>query len=106
MSIRISNTIDFISLDKDEKIVILTVADEMDWHSDNNHLILLQEKLNYYLSFLESGEVYESYPKSVNKKFRIQVMFKYEPNPEGIEFLGKVEQALVNAGFEFIYSLL
>lgn len=49
MSVDNPNVIDFISEQDDDKVV-LTISDHLEWDDeDNNHLYLLQEKVNAYL---------------------------------------------------------
>src|SRR6266540_2021756 len=64
MSISETDKIDVIGIDSASGDVILTVSDHLDWEDVGTHLLQLQEKLNTYLAFIESGEMLESYPKS------------------------------------------
>ena len=105
MTIEQTDVIDFIGKDKSENIV-LTISDHLEWDVENEHLYLLQEKLNSYLRFLESGEVYESYEGSKGKKFIINVSCKYPPNKTSEDFLKKAENAINEAGFNFTWSVI
>lgn len=53
MSIEETEVIDFIGIDKEQGEVSLTISDHLEW--DDNHLFILQKKLNSYISFIESG---------------------------------------------------
>jgi len=97
--------VDVIGEDKESGEIVLTLIDEMDWDNEYNHLMLLQEKINNYLSFVESGEILTSYPSSVNKKVSINVVMKYEPSNNGNTFLNKVKGIVVNAGIDFDCSV-
>ena len=55
MSVDQTKIIDIISKSKDGEIV-LTISDHLDWKNLQEHLLLLQEKINTYLTFLESKE--------------------------------------------------
>lgn len=100
MSVRETNKVDFISEDKSGNIV-LTISDHLLWDEENTHLSILQEKINAYLSFIESGEVYTSYPNSKGKKFVIRVVMLHEPNEIAREFLNHVKNTLSEAGYSF-----
>ena len=50
---------------------------------DSEHLLLLQEKLNSYLAFIESGEIYESYPRAMGRQLVIDLVLKHSPSVEG-----------------------
>ncbi len=61
MAIEKSNIVDAVGIEKTTGDVVLTIADYLDWEtSEAQHLELLQEKLNAYLRFIESGELLES----------------------------------------------
>lgn len=104
MSIEDPDVIDIISTDKNSGIVVLSTTDHLEW-SDNEHLYKIQEKINSYLAFIESGEIYESYPKAKGKRIEIEVIFKYPPDEQGICFLNKCSEAVHSAGFRFEYKV-
>jgi len=104
MSVDNSKVIDFIS-EKDNKVV-LTISDHLKWDDDNEHIYLLQEKINAYLMAIESEQVNKSYPFSMDKKIVVSVALKYAPNDTGKLFLSKVNEVLLNAGYEFDYHVL
>ncbi|MGC1498108.1 MAG: DUF6572 domain-containing protein [Sulfitobacter sp.] len=58
--------------------VHLLLTDHLDWNENvDEHLAMLQDKLNVYISFIESGEILVSYPNSVGSKLIIDIRFKY-----------------------------
>lgn len=59
MSIVDAGVVDWLGVDKESGEVFLVLVDGLDWDDTPAHLSLLQAKLNAYLSFVESGEVYE-----------------------------------------------
>ena len=97
MTIEQVEVVDFIGVDENENIV-LTISDHLEWDIKNEHLYLLQEKINTYLRFIESDEVYTSYENSEGKKFIIHIAFKFSPNETAIDFLSKVETVIKEAG--------
>lgn len=99
MSVENTEVIDFISIDTLNN-VILSVSDHLQW-KDENHLLILQNKLNAYLEFIENGSIYENYPEAEGKKIVIEVAMKYPPNKEGNEFLETVRDFLNDNGYEF-----
>ena len=105
MTVEIESQIDFISMDENSGTVILTVSDHLEW-GENEHLNLLQEKINAYLRFIESGEIFESYPNANNKKFKIEVKMKHTPDLEAQKFLFKCTDSVLSAGIQFNYEVL
>lgn len=104
MSVDQLQVIDIISTDKDGDIV-LTISDHLDWGNTREHLLMLQEKINAYLRFLESGEVYEKYPDAKGRRLIIQVTFQYQPSPEAYLFLSRAKGIVEQAGFGFRHEL-
>jgi hypothetical protein len=100
MSVDQPQLIDIVSKDKKGRIV-LTISDHLDWEKTKEHLLVLGEKINTYLTFLESGELYEKYPEAKNCPVEIEVMFHYQPNPEAYSFLAAVKSIVENAGYGF-----
>ena len=105
MSVDQTNVVDIISKSPTGEIT-LTISDHLDWTDTADNLWTLQEKLNTYLRFLESGEVYERYPDAVGRALIVHVIFKFPPNLEARSFLAKAKSIVENAGFQFQFELL
>ena len=105
MSVENKHVVDVIGIDKNEN-VILTISDHLEWDEFNEHLIILQDKLNSYLGFIESGNLYESYPDAIGRHIVINVCLKYKPNKVGKEFLARSEKILTAAGYGFSFKHL
>jgi hypothetical protein len=105
MSVEQPNVIDFISTDDNSDTVFLTISDHLDWDDDiHEHLLLLQEKINSYLKFVETGEIESEYPKAKGKKRRIRIALKFEPDEHGMRFLESVKAKLMtdtDIGFDY-----
>ena len=102
MSVENSKVIDAISIDPNN-VVVLTISDHLEWDDENEHLVLLQDKINGYLEVIESGEIYESYPDAKGKGFQIDIAFKFLPTDTAIGFLEKIEEILAQLGCELHY---
>lgn len=100
MNIEQKDIIDFISTSPDGKIV-LTISDHLLWDEKNEHLLMLQEKLNSYLRFIESGEIFESYPATKDNSLIIEIGLQYEPNEVGLAFLNHCKETIINARIDF-----
>jgi len=106
MSIDQRRVIDFVSTDKAGGHVTLTISDHLPWLPDNEHLLILQDKLNDYLAFIESGDIYDSYPKAHGREIEIEVVCKYPPAGDGVRFLELVSERVRKAGFRFSTRML
>lgn len=95
-------TVDAIGIDQGTNKVFLSIADHLPWTGE--HLLTLQEKLNAYLRFLESGEVYETYPKATGREFVIQIHLQHRPTKEAMAFLERAKQIVEVAGFGLVFG--
>jgi hypothetical protein len=82
-----------MGLDKFTNEAVLTVVDHLAWDDVHKHTKLLSEKLNKYFGFVESGEVYGSYPEAEGRKLRIDIVCRFEPTAAAVAFLEKARAA-------------
>jgi hypothetical protein len=105
MSVDQPKVIDFIGVDKTSGETMLTITDHLDWNNSRDHQVILQDKINCYLAFIESGEIFETYPDSKGRPVVINVVFKCEPDQAGRQFLAKVKEVIAAAGFSFRHEV-
>ncbi|MEZ5363690.1 MAG: DUF6572 domain-containing protein [Bryobacterales bacterium] len=86
--------------------MILTISDHLDWSDSLEHQTLLQTKLNSYLAFIESGEILEHYPDARDRAVALRVVFKYDPDASGNEFLRRARSIVESAGFALRWGRL
>lgn len=104
MSVDQSNVIDAIGIDKVTGDLVMTITDHLEWSgSDSDHLMLLQEKLNTYLSFVESGVVFELYPDAKGRAVLIDVVCKYPLNRQAQRFYSRISQIVDGAKVRLRY---
>ena len=96
MAVDNPNVIDFIGTDKETNEVILSISDHLDWANVPNHLEVLQSKINGYISFIESGEIYEIYKAAKNGDIIIEVIGKFDLPLVAIDFYNQANTILVN----------
>jgi hypothetical protein len=104
MSVEQTDTVDAIGTDKATGKIFLTIADHLPWNGE--HLLTLQQKLNAYLRFLESGEVYQSYPNATGRDFVIRIFLQHRPTDEAINFLQRAQETIESAGFGLVFGPL
>ena len=106
MAIDQTDKVDFISIDENDKSVFLTISDHLDWTNVEGHLLMLQEKINNYITFYESEQLYEEYPKAKNKRIVFNIIAKEEFPPEAVEFLCKIKAFLDTINIELRFGKL
>ena len=95
-----TDKVDFVSIDEDDNIV-LTISDHLEWDEKNEHIFTLQEKINRYLGFIETGELTEKFPDARGKSPVISVVALYPPNEVANTFLERVREVVEGAGYGF-----
>ncbi|MGE8143801.1 DUF6572 domain-containing protein [Pseudomonas frederiksbergensis] len=108
MSIVETKVVDIIAVPEWEPDhVILVITDHLEWgdkSQQGEHLLLLQEKINTYIAFIESGQLLEAYPPSKGKLPIIRINGLYELPEQGEAFIDRVTEVLkgVGIGMEFV----
>jgi hypothetical protein len=90
--------VDFAGIDTQGNAA-LTVSDHLPWTDVNHHLYHLQEKINGYLRFIDSGEIYEKFPELRSRPIVIDIVLKYPSPTEALWFFTKSAAAIEGAGF-------
>lgn len=106
MTIEQTNVVDFVSICTRKNEVVLTISDHLEWDEENEHILLLQEKLNRYLTFIESGELLRSFPSAIGKSIVIDVVCKYPLNAIATEFFKRGVSLFQKAGFRLTYQII
>ncbi len=107
MSILNLDVIDFIGNDPLKNEISLVMTDHLTWDDDpHEHLFLVQEKTNKYLSYVESGEFLNSFPHFAEKPILIELVLKFYPPEHAIVLLGRFAEIVESAGFRFVWRLL
>jgi len=101
MTVEQTSVVDIAYIDLATGIVHLSVTDHLQWEGE--HLLVLQEKINCYLSFVESGEVFDTLPGAEGKNIQIELITKYKPTEEALHFFGHVEAFLRQEGIGFAH---
>jgi hypothetical protein len=104
MSVIETDSIDAIGMEKEMQRVFLTIIDSLVWDAENVHLFTLQEKINTYLYFIESGELLTAFPDSKGFDVAIELVLKHQPSDEAITFFDKTIQILLDKNIVFVFG--
>ncbi len=102
MAVQNTDIVDFISIDDDDGKVHLTIYDPLPWE-DTQRLFTLQEKINAYLRFVDTGELTAKYPDAAGRHVCIDISFTFRPDSGGQKFLNRCAEIIRNAGLDFAY---
>ena len=105
MAIDNTNVIDGAGIDKERKEICLLLTDHLAWKGNDSlreydHLMLLQEKINAYISYLETEQYKEQYPKEEINRAVIKIHFKYDITDNCEKFLNAVQNQIGQYGIK------
>ncbi len=98
MSVVDKQKIDAVALTDDESGIVLLISDHLDWQDEYNHLLVLQEKINTYVTFLEEGQYKSIYEDNVITYGIIEIHFLCDITKKAEEFLQSVQDSVANLG--------
>ena len=80
MAVTDVNVIDGIAFDDDNKTLIMEIYDHLHFEGkfEFDHIVILQDKLNTYLWYIESKQYADIYPDKQFDNFVINIHFRYE----------------------------
>lgn len=99
MTVDEMDKVDIISIDPKGRVV-LSVADHLPW-DDPEHILILQEKLNKYLAFIDSGELIDKYPDAKGRNTMIEIHFKFPPDGTAMHFIHHFKEFIEDLGIDF-----
>lgn len=112
MSVQNTTVVDRLGLEKETGAILLLVLDDLDWSNEEEHLRLLQAKLNTYLAFIESGEVFEHFTSDLRRRvsetspIKVLVLAKHDLPFAGSHFMTNAESTFRGAGFSLVHEVL
>ncbi len=104
MSVIDTDKLDGIALTNDYKGLVLLITDHLNWKDEYNHLLILQEKINNYISFYENKQYDEIYPDNDISYCIIEIHFMYDITEKTESFLQVVRNNVEEIGIEIKYE--
>jgi hypothetical protein len=107
-----TRVVDWLGIEKETGHVNLIVVDDLDWSDEQKHLLLLQEKLNAYLAFSESGEVFERLLEETGCRvptttpIKVTIIAKFDLTALSRAFLTHVSEVFKGAGFSLVHKVV
>ncbi|WGE36807.1 hypothetical protein NYR62_04140 [Actinobacillus genomosp. 1] len=100
MSILDRNIIDIINVEGENCFLI--ISDHLMWNEE--HFSFLKDKVNLYIYYLESGQVYLNTPKAKGKNIVIKLICKFKPRMSDMIVLDNLKETLKSYKINFIYE--
>ncbi len=105
MSIVDKNVIDGIALTDNNAVLVMLLSDHLDWKDEYNHLLMLQEKINCYISFFENEQYKDNYPNYKISSGIIEIHFMHNITSNTLKFLKVVQTQISEIGIKIQYFI-
>jgi hypothetical protein len=99
------NVVDAIGIRTTDGAVVLTISDHLPFDGGAKRLLVLQDKLNDYLRFIKSGEIFDSYPAAHGRRVEVNIAFQHPPDDQGRQFLHAAEEVFRGAGLNLTFRV-
>lgn len=104
MSVDNPKVVDAVGIETKSGSVVLTILDSLEWGT-TDHLRSLQEKLNTYFGFIESGELESEYAHAKGRTVRIDVVCRFQPDADAMELLKQARTVAETAGWVLSWNV-
>lgn len=112
MTVARENVVDWLGFEKETEHVVLAVVDDLDWADEDGHIALLQAKLNAYLAFIESGEVFDQLRVELGREIatdtpmEILILAQFVPSHHGRAFREYARSICEGAGVALRFKVV
>jgi len=86
-------TVDAVGIERATGDTVLTILDSWDWRDEHEHLLALQNKINAYLHFVESGQIWTSYPLASGTNVTIDILTRFPLTPSAEKLVQAAREA-------------
>ncbi len=105
MAITEKDVIDSVAYENNQLLLQLYDHLDFDEEFEKDHLLMLQDKLNTYIWYIDSKQYEDTYSQKRFDGFTIRVFFMFEPSELCIKFISHVNERLSNTGIRVEYAV-
>ncbi|MEM7236154.1 MAG: DUF6572 domain-containing protein, partial [Planctomycetota bacterium] len=99
--------VDFAGFDRSDGSTALLIFDSQAWDNPAGHLAAIQEKLNRYLSFIQSGHHLEkSLPGAETRPVVVHLAMKFDPGEEVLQGLAEEKERIAGEGVGLAWQVV
>lgn len=95
----------FELLTDDKNGIILLITDHVDWSDEYQHLVMLQEKINVYITFHDEKQYEEIYKEEEIAYGVIEIHFLHNLTVNAEKFLQSVQNQVAELGIRIQYCV-
>lgn len=103
MSVSETDKVDIVAARPGSSVVKLVIADHLSWEDFEAHARVLQDKINTYIEFIDSGQLQTLQSPKIpdDPELHIALVLQYPPSDAAGQFLAKVHGFLADMGLAF-----
>ena len=103
MAVTEKDVVDSVAYEDD--LLLLQLYDHLDFDGEfeNDHMMMLQDKLNTYIWYIDSKQYKGTYPGKEFNNYLIKIFFIYEPSALCRDFIIHVNKRLSNTKIKIEY---
>ena len=89
----------------EDSILLLQLYDHLDFEGEfeKDHMLMLQDKLNTYIWYIDSKQYQTTYPGKDFEKFHVKIFFMFEPSCLCKRFIAHVNGKLLSSNIKVEY---
>ncbi|MGX5174706.1 DUF6572 domain-containing protein [Aliikangiella sp. IMCC44653] len=95
------NEVDFVAFNEAKGIVFLVISDEISWQPLEKKLNWLTQKVNFYIEYINSGELSLRYPQAGQLNPFIRLVSKFKMPPSAYEKMQQLQLMVEEHGYAF-----
>ncbi len=80
---------------------VLVMLESREWDGSTERLAQIQDKINAYLEYVNSGQFCWMYPDATGRPVHIELRCSYEPDPNTVRFIDDARSYLAEHGVTF-----
>ncbi|MBX3199605.1 MAG: hypothetical protein KF894_15830 [Labilithrix sp.] len=112
MSIENPDVVDFVAIEHGQTKIALAISSHWDWSHPLEHVYALQEKMNTYAVFIESGQVWKAAsehsgvaiaPGSI--PIEIKVFLRCDPPQVFFDFMDRAREVFAAVGVSVAHEM-
>lgn len=105
MTIEQTGVIDIVVPQSKAGEAILYITDHLSWDDNvEEHMYLLQEKLNTCFAFAKTGELGRKFPKSIGRPVVVCIVGKYNLSDRASDYFERMRKIVASHGYELRFQ--
>jgi hypothetical protein len=85
---------------------VIYMFESRPWEATTERFQQLRNKVNAYVHYVKSGQMFEEYPQIVGKSFHFELQTLHPPDDQTAAFIGELQKKLAPHGVKLIVRVI